>query len=352
MRVCPTCAHENDQNLTFCDSCGEFLDWDATSGPVVSDRPGGSRFVPPRRRRPEPRRAASAGRAPAATAAAAAAAAASAAGRRRHRRRPPDPQPATPRPPTRTRPPARRPQRTAVAELPRRRHRHRPSRPSRSRSPTRRRPSGCAGWSPAARSSRHRSRKRLRRVEPVARVRAEPSARARARRAGVDHQGRRAGGAHGPVVQAARATARSIRRTGITVAVVGEFKKGKSTLVNALVNAEVCPADPVYASIAPISVGHGEEFTVTLTFGDGRTETVAARRRRRSPRSPAKRATTATTSASAASTSPSPAGCWRPGCTSSTCQASAGSTRRSARSTWPASTPPTASCSSPTARRS
>jgi hypothetical protein len=70
-----------------------------------------------------------------------------------------------------------------------------------------------------------------------------------------------------------RANRESIRRTGITVAVVGEFKKGKSTLVNALVNAEVCPADPVYASIAPISVGHGEEFTVTLTYGDGRTET-------------------------------------------------------------------------------
>ena len=45
-----------------------------------------------------------------------------------------------------------------------------------------------------------------------------------------------------------------IRRTGVTVAVVGEFKKGKSSLVNALVNAEICPADPVDATVAPIVV--------------------------------------------------------------------------------------------------
>jgi tRNA U34 5-carboxymethylaminomethyl modifying GTPase MnmE/TrmE len=49
------------------------------------------------------------------------------------------------------------------------------------------------------------------------------------------------------------------------VVVVGEFKKGKSSLVNALVNAEVCPADPVYATVTPIAVSHGDELTVTLT---------------------------------------------------------------------------------------
>ena len=36
---------------------------------------------------------------------------------------------------------------------------------------------------------------------------------------------------------------------------VGEFKKGKSNLVNALVNADVCPSDPVYATVVPIEVG-------------------------------------------------------------------------------------------------
>ena len=69
-----------------------------------------------------------------------------------------------------------------------------------------------------------------------------------------------------------------IRRTGITVAVVGEFKKGKSTLVNALVNAEVCPADPVYASIAPISRRprrgvHGHAHVRRRAHGDRRRST-------------------------------------------------------------------------------
>ena len=109
-------------------------------------------------------------------------------------------------------------------------------------------------------------------VEPVARVRAEPSgAPEPAGLASIIKVAERAG--RTDLSSKLRANREEIRRTGITVAVVGEFKKGKSTLVNALVNAEVCPADPVYASIAPISVGHGEEFTVTLTFGDGRTET-------------------------------------------------------------------------------
>ena len=62
---------------------------------------------------------------------------------------------------------------------------------------------------------------------------------------------------------ALRASREQIRRTGVTVAVVGEFKKGKSNLVNALVNAEVCPSDPVYATVVPIAVGHAEELTVT-----------------------------------------------------------------------------------------
>jgi signal recognition particle receptor subunit beta len=65
-----------------------------------------------------------------------------------------------------------------------------------------------------------------------------------------------------------------IRRTGVTIVVVGEFKKGKSTLVNALVNAEICPADPVYASVAPVTVSHGEEYAVTTTYNNGRTESA------------------------------------------------------------------------------
>jgi signal recognition particle receptor subunit beta len=65
-----------------------------------------------------------------------------------------------------------------------------------------------------------------------------------------------------------------IRRTGVTIVVVGEFKKGKSTLVNSLVNAEICPADPVYASVAPVVVSHAEEYTVTTTYASGRQESA------------------------------------------------------------------------------
>ena len=55
-----------------------------------------------------------------------------------------------------------------------------------------------------------------------------------------------------------------IIRTGVTVAVVGEFKKGKSSLVNALVNADVCPADPVDATVAPIVVRYGQGLAVLV----------------------------------------------------------------------------------------
>jgi hypothetical protein len=60
-----------------------------------------------------------------------------------------------------------------------------------------------------------------------------------------------------------KASREKLRRTGVTVAVVGEFKKGKSNLVNALVNADVCPSDPVYATVVPIEVGYAEELTVS-----------------------------------------------------------------------------------------
>ena len=62
-----------------------------------------------------------------------------------------------------------------------------------------------------------------------------------------------------------------IRRTGVTVAVVGEFKQGKSSLVNAIVNADICPADPVDATVTSIVVAHGVTLTVTVTGRDGET---------------------------------------------------------------------------------
>ena len=44
----------------------------------------------------------------------------------------------------------------------------------------------------------------------------------------------------------------------IRVIVVGEFKQGKSQLVNALVNAPVCPVDDDIATAVPTSVRYGE----------------------------------------------------------------------------------------------
>ena len=43
------------------------------------------------------------------------------------------------------------------------------------------------------------------------------------------------------------------------VLVIGDFKVGKSTLVNALVNADVCPVDDDVATAVPTVVFYGDE---------------------------------------------------------------------------------------------
>jgi len=53
------------------------------------------------------------------------------------------------------------------------------------------------------------------------------------------------------------------------VLVVGEFKKGKSSLVNALLNARVCPADADRATAAPTLVRYGPEAAATTLDPDG-----------------------------------------------------------------------------------
>lgn len=59
----------------------------------------------------------------------------------------------------------------------------------------------------------------------------------------------------------------------VRVLVVGEFKQGKSQLVNALVNAAVCPVDDDVATAVPTLVRYGEDTSVTLVRepedGDG-----------------------------------------------------------------------------------
>ncbi len=60
----------------------------------------------------------------------------------------------------------------------------------------------------------------------------------------------------------------------VRVIVVGEFKQGKSKLVNALVNAPACPVDDDIATSVPTSVGYAEEASAWImraTMRPGRT---------------------------------------------------------------------------------
>jgi ribosome biogenesis GTPase A len=65
-----------------------------------------------------------------------------------------------------------------------------------------------------------------------------------------------------------RATAarRRLERSTCTVLVVGEFKKGKSSLINALVNAPVCPVDDDVATAKPIEVRNSAEPSAEVVY--------------------------------------------------------------------------------------
>lgn len=60
------------------------------------------------------------------------------------------------------------------------------------------------------------------------------------------------------------AAAASVADSSVRVVVVGQFKQGKSALVNALVTAQVCPIDDVIATSVPTVVRWGERLTATL----------------------------------------------------------------------------------------
>jgi Dynamin family len=57
---------------------------------------------------------------------------------------------------------------------------------------------------------------------------------------------------------------RRLADPNVRVLVVGEFKQGKSQLVNALVNAPVCPVDDDIATAVPTVVRHAETTDVTI----------------------------------------------------------------------------------------
>lgn len=62
------------------------------------------------------------------------------------------------------------------------------------------------------------------------------------------------------------AAKRSLTSTGIHIVVVGEFKQGKSSLVNALLGANVCPVDDDVATAVPTYVRYGPELQAAVLF--------------------------------------------------------------------------------------
>src|SRR5262245_66281418 len=73
-----------------------------------------------------------------------------------------------------------------------------------------------------------------------------------------------------------RATAAGARlhRPSTIVCVVGEFKQGKSSLVNGLLGADVCPVDDDLATSAITLVRHGEQPSAIVRRREG-DESVA-----------------------------------------------------------------------------
>ena len=64
-------------------------------------------------------------------------------------------------------------------------------------------------------------------------------------------------------------TRKRLADPNVRVLVVGEFKQGKSQLVNALVNAPVCPVDDDLATAVPTEVRFADDPVVTLVWETG-----------------------------------------------------------------------------------
>ncbi len=61
-------------------------------------------------------------------------------------------------------------------------------------------------------------------------------------------------------------TSARLADSDVRVLVVGEFKQGKSMLINALVGAALCPVDDDVATAVPTVIRHGAQITATLVF--------------------------------------------------------------------------------------
>jgi ethanolamine utilization protein EutP (predicted NTPase) len=73
-------------------------------------------------------------------------------------------------------------------------------------------------------------------------------------------------------------TRRRLEDPNVQVLIVGEFKQGKSQLVNALINAPVCPVDDDLATAVPTAVKYAEAPDVTLVWEARPGEQRAPRR--------------------------------------------------------------------------
>nr|NLD40309.1 Isoniazid-inducible protein iniA [Actinomycetales bacterium] len=71
------------------------------------------------------------------------------------------------------------------------------------------------------------------------------------------------------LVQRLLQTLERLRRPNVRVVIVGEFKQGKSKLINALVNAPVCPIDDDITTSVPTVVGYGQHPAATVISREG-----------------------------------------------------------------------------------
>jgi len=80
-------------------------------------------------------------------------------------------------------------------------------------------------------------------------------------------------GAAGTVAEARRAR-RLLGEGRFNVAVLGQFKRGKSTLINALLGRSLLPTDVAPLTSTITIVEHGKEETARVLYADGRREFV------------------------------------------------------------------------------
>ena len=74
----------------------------------------------------------------------------------------------------------------------------------------------------------------------------------------------------GPLAERARRRSAELAQNKFTVMVVGEFKRGKSTLLNAMLGAAVLPAKTTPCTAIVTYIRHGERPEVEVHFNDGR----------------------------------------------------------------------------------